>query len=86
MMEAWLGWSWTRLELVRGLAQVWLGLDMEGWHGWGLGVQPCPPLSLPGVLYMPRGPTVDCASLLLNSTLNDTSYEVYMCCREQFQG
>ncbi|XP_049639885.1 sodium/nucleoside cotransporter 1 [Suncus etruscus] len=39
-----------------------------------------------GVLYMPRGPTVDCASLLLNSTLNDTSYEVYMCCREQFQG
>lgn len=41
---------------------------------------------LAGVLYMPRGPTVDCASLLLNSTLNDTSYEVYMCCREQFQG
>ncbi|XP_069899432.1 LOW QUALITY PROTEIN: sodium/nucleoside cotransporter 1 [Dipodomys merriami] len=37
-----------------------------------------------GVLYVPRGPEVDCASLL-NSTLSGSSFEVYQCCREAFQ-
>ncbi|XP_060035459.1 sodium/nucleoside cotransporter 1 isoform X2 [Erinaceus europaeus] len=38
-----------------------------------------------GVLYVPRGPEVDCLSLL-NSTLGSSSFEVYQCCRQVFQG
>ncbi|XP_006877909.1 PREDICTED: sodium/nucleoside cotransporter 1-like [Chrysochloris asiatica] len=37
-----------------------------------------------GILYVPRGATVDCVSLL-NTTLSSTSFEVYQCCRELFQ-
>ncbi|XP_007943315.1 sodium/nucleoside cotransporter 1 [Orycteropus afer afer] len=37
-----------------------------------------------GILYMPRGPKVDCVSFL-NMTLNSSSFEVYQCCREVFQ-
>ncbi|XP_048185836.1 sodium/nucleoside cotransporter 1 isoform X5 [Perognathus longimembris pacificus] len=37
-----------------------------------------------GVLYVPRGPEVDCVSLL-NNTLSSSSFEVYQCCREAFQ-
>ncbi|XP_054997046.1 sodium/nucleoside cotransporter 1 [Sorex araneus] len=38
-----------------------------------------------GILYMPRDPVVDCASLL-NTTVSNASYELYLCCQEQFQG
>lgn len=37
-----------------------------------------------GILYMPRGPAVDCVSLL-NTTLNSSSFEVYQCCHQAFQ-
>ncbi|XP_075414153.1 sodium/nucleoside cotransporter 1 isoform X2 [Tenrec ecaudatus] len=37
-----------------------------------------------GILYVPRGPEVDCVSLL-NTTLSSSSFEVYQCCREVFQ-
>ncbi|KAF4017837.1 hypothetical protein G4228_009769 [Cervus hanglu yarkandensis] len=37
-----------------------------------------------GILYMPRGPAVDCVSLL-NMTLNSSSFEVYQCCHQAFQ-
>ncbi|XP_037365829.1 sodium/nucleoside cotransporter 1 [Talpa occidentalis] len=37
-----------------------------------------------GILYVPRGPEVDCASLL-NQTLSSSSFEVYQCCRQLFQ-
>ena len=37
-----------------------------------------------GILYMPRGPVVDCVSLL-NTTLNSSSFEVYQCCHQAFQ-
>ncbi|XP_062946712.1 sodium/nucleoside cotransporter 1 isoform X1 [Cynocephalus volans] len=37
-----------------------------------------------GILYVPRGPEVDCLSLL-NTTLSSSSFEVYQCCFEAFQ-
>ncbi|XP_045142233.1 sodium/nucleoside cotransporter 1 [Echinops telfairi] len=37
-----------------------------------------------GILYVPRGAEVDCVSLL-NTTLSNSSFEVYQCCRELFQ-
>ncbi|KAM5206681.1 sodium/nucleoside cotransporter 1 isoform 1-T6 [Hipposideros larvatus] len=37
-----------------------------------------------GILYMPRGPEVNCAALL-NTTLSTSSFEVYQCCRKFFQ-
>nr|KAF6283555.1 solute carrier family 28 member 1 [Pipistrellus kuhlii] len=37
-----------------------------------------------GILYVPWGAEVNCASLL-NATLSSSSFEVYQCCREAFQ-
>ncbi|KAM8782805.1 sodium/nucleoside cotransporter 1 [Rhynchonycteris naso] len=37
-----------------------------------------------GILYVPRGAEVNCATLL-NTTLSSSSFEVYQCCREAFQ-
>uniref|UniRef100_A0A8C3WU99 Sodium/nucleoside cotransporter n=1 Tax=Catagonus wagneri TaxID=51154 RepID=A0A8C3WU99_9CETA len=37
-----------------------------------------------GILYVPRGAEVDCASLL-NTSLSSSSFEVYQCCRQVFQ-
>ncbi|XP_029417005.1 sodium/nucleoside cotransporter 1 isoform X2 [Nannospalax galili] len=37
-----------------------------------------------GILYVPRGPDVDCVSLL-NQTLSSSSFEVYQCCHQVFQ-
>ncbi|XP_066211528.1 sodium/nucleoside cotransporter 1 [Saccopteryx leptura] len=37
-----------------------------------------------GILYVPRGAEVNCATLL-NMTLSSSSFEVYQCCREVFQ-
>ncbi|XP_041512015.1 sodium/nucleoside cotransporter 1 isoform X2 [Microtus oregoni] len=38
-----------------------------------------------GILYVPRGLEVDCVSLL-NETLSSSSFEVYQCCGQVFQG
>nr|XP_048290911.1 sodium/nucleoside cotransporter 1 [Myodes glareolus]XP_048290912.1 sodium/nucleoside cotransporter 1 [Myodes glareolus]XP_048290913.1 sodium/nucleoside cotransporter 1 [Myodes glareolus] len=38
-----------------------------------------------GILYVPRGVEVDCVSLL-NGTLSSSSFEVYQCCGQVFQG
>ncbi|KAK7798876.1 hypothetical protein U0070_014253 [Myodes glareolus] len=38
-----------------------------------------------GILYVPRGVEVDCVSLL-NETLSSSSFEVYQCCGQVFQG
>ncbi|XP_029808440.1 sodium/nucleoside cotransporter 1 isoform X1 [Suricata suricatta] len=37
-----------------------------------------------GILYVPRGPEVDC-TILLNATLSSSSFEVLQCCRRAFQ-
>lgn len=50
-------------------------------RGWTL---PTSCLLCTGILYMPRGPAVDCVSLL-NTTLNSSSFEVYQCCHQAFQ-
>lgn len=37
-----------------------------------------------GILYVPGGTQVNC-TMLLNTTLSASSFEVYRCCREAFQ-
>ncbi|XP_044518098.1 sodium/nucleoside cotransporter 2-like [Gracilinanus agilis] len=38
-----------------------------------------------GILYVPRGAEANCASFLNTTSFSNTTYEIYVCCRELFQ-